>query len=52
MVPQIRKTDSRFGNRRELIHSLLLAGLFMGLGFACLDRMIGDPAAIPVPIER
>lgn len=47
MAPQDRKTD----NRRGLIHSLLIAALFMGLGLAALDRMIGDPAAFPRPMD-
>lgn len=37
--------------RKDLIHSLLIAALFMALGLALLDRMIGDPAALNQSVE-
>lgn len=39
-----------FGGK-ELVHSLLLAALFIGLGLVLVDRMIGDPAALDQSIE-
>lgn len=51
MPPQTRRTESRFGNRRELANGLLLILLFMGVGLTAIDRMIGDPAAVPKPAE-
>ncbi|MGC6329743.1 hypothetical protein [Rhizorhabdus sp. FW153] len=33
-------------SRRELVQSLLIALVFMSVGFILLDRMIGDPDAM------
>ncbi|MFZ5703785.1 MAG: hypothetical protein ACOY5R_00795 [Pseudomonadota bacterium] len=33
-------------SRRELVQSLLIAVVFMSVGFVLLDRMIGDPGAM------
>lgn len=33
-------------SRRELVQSLLIALVFMSVGFVLLDRMIGDPTAM------
>ncbi len=37
--------------RKELIHSLLIAAVFMAIGLVMIDRMIGDPAALNQTIE-
>jgi hypothetical protein len=34
-------------SRKEVKQVLLIASLFMAIGLSCVDRMIGNPAALP-----
>lgn len=33
--------------RKELKQTLLIASVFMAIGLSCVDRMIGNPSALP-----
>lgn len=39
-------------SRKELFNTLLVVTVFMGIGLACVDRMIGNPAALPTVTQH